>query len=127
MIGFRSLSTTPGLLTELALMKYELAYAASSFSASPSRRPPFSIFGTEPPNSVAEAVFIFDVPFQGNLLLDRRTAPREQAAQPERGPFAIGTNLNVAGKRVPLVPQDKLNAAFDWELSGKQQVAELSM
>ena len=34
------------------------------------------------------------------------------------GPFAIGTDLNIAGKRVPLVPLHKLNAGFDWEITG---------
>jgi iron complex outermembrane receptor protein len=32
-------------------------------------------------------------------------------------PFAIGTNLNVAGKQVPLVPRHKLNAGFAWDIS----------
>ncbi|MSQ87928.1 MAG: TonB-dependent receptor [Betaproteobacteria bacterium] len=31
---------------------------------------------------------------------------------------AIGTNLNVAGKLVPLVPRHKLNAGFAWDISG---------
>jgi iron complex outermembrane receptor protein len=31
-------------------------------------------------------------------------------------PFAIGTNMSLAGKTVPLVPRHKLNAAFVWEL-----------
>jgi len=38
-------------------------------------------------------------------------------------PFAIGTNLNVAGKRVPLVPQHKLNAGFAWNISGATQLS----
>lgn len=38
-------------------------------------------------------------------------------------PFAIGTNLNVAGKHVPLVPQHKLNAGFAWDISGATQLA----
>jgi iron complex outermembrane receptor protein len=38
-------------------------------------------------------------------------------------PFAIGTNLNVAGKHVPLVPQHKLNAGFAWDISGATQVS----
>jgi iron complex outermembrane receptor protein len=33
-------------------------------------------------------------------------------------PFAIGTNLEVAGRRVPLVPEHKLDAGFSWELPG---------
>lgn len=38
-------------------------------------------------------------------------------------PFAIGTNLNVAGKHVPLVPQHKLNAGFAWQISGATQLS----
>ena len=38
-------------------------------------------------------------------------------------PFAIGTNISVAGKRVPLVPVHKLNAAFAWDISGKTQLS----
>ena len=38
-------------------------------------------------------------------------------------PFAIGTNLNVAGKHVPLVPQHKLNAGFLWDINGSTQLA----
>lgn len=38
-------------------------------------------------------------------------------------PFAIGTNLNVAGKQVPLVPKHKLNAGFAWNISGSTQVS----
>jgi iron complex outermembrane receptor protein len=38
-------------------------------------------------------------------------------------PFAIGTNLNVVGKHVPLVPQHKLNAGFAWDISGATQLA----
>src|SRR5262249_10480139 len=30
------------------------------------------------------------------------------------GPFAIGTNIDIAGKHVPLVPAHKLNAGFSW-------------
>jgi iron complex outermembrane receptor protein len=37
--------------------------------------------------------------------------------------FSIGTNLNVAGKHVPLVPQHKLNAGFAWDISGATQLA----
>jgi iron complex outermembrane receptor protein len=32
------------------------------------------------------------------------------------GPFAIDSNIPVAGKTVPLVPRNKLNAAFVWDL-----------
>ena len=35
--------------------------------------------------------------------------------------FAIGTNLNVAGKYVPLVPRHKLNAGFTWDVTGSTQ------
>jgi iron complex outermembrane receptor protein len=38
-------------------------------------------------------------------------------------PFAIGTNLNVAGKQVPLVPRHKLNAGFDWDLGARTQLS----
>lgn len=38
-------------------------------------------------------------------------------------PFAIGTNLNVAGKRVPLVPRHKLNAAAVWDISGELRLS----
>jgi iron complex outermembrane receptor protein len=38
-------------------------------------------------------------------------------------PFAIGTDLNVAGKNVPLVPRHKLNAAFSWDITGSTQLA----
>ena len=34
-------------------------------------------------------------------------------------PFAIGTGLSVAGKRVPLVPEHKVNASFAWDLAPK--------
>ena len=39
------------------------------------------------------------------------------------GAFAIGTNLNVAGKRVPLVPAHKLNLGFAWEVSPRTQLS----
>jgi iron complex outermembrane receptor protein len=32
-------------------------------------------------------------------------------------PFAIGTGLSVAGKRVPLVPEHKLNASVSWDVA----------
>ncbi|MBC7804094.1 MAG: TonB-dependent receptor [Candidatus Parcubacteria bacterium] len=38
-------------------------------------------------------------------------------------PFAIGTNLSVAGKDVPLVPRHKLNAGFAWSISGATQLS----
>jgi len=34
------------------------------------------------------------------------------------GPFAIGSNIDVAGKYVPLVARHKLNAGFVWEAGG---------
>jgi iron complex outermembrane recepter protein len=40
-------------------------------------------------------------------------------------PFAIGTNLNVAGKYVPLVPRHKLNAGFNWDVTGATQLSGL--
>jgi iron complex outermembrane receptor protein len=39
------------------------------------------------------------------------------------GPFAIGSNLSVAGRRVPLVPAHKLDAGVAWDLSGRTQLA----
>ena len=38
-------------------------------------------------------------------------------------PFAIGTNLNVAGKQVPLVPRHKLNAGFAWDITGATRLS----
>ncbi len=38
-------------------------------------------------------------------------------------PFAIGTNLNVAGKHVPLVPRHKLNIGAAWDLTGATQLS----
>ena len=38
-------------------------------------------------------------------------------------PFAIGTNLSVAGKQVPLVPRHKLNAGFAWDITAATQLA----
>jgi iron complex outermembrane receptor protein len=38
-------------------------------------------------------------------------------------PFAIGTNLSVAGKQVPLVPRHKLNAGLTWEVTGETQLS----
>ena len=37
--------------------------------------------------------------------------------------FAIGTNLNVAGKQVPLVPRHKLNAGFTWDISAATRLS----
>jgi iron complex outermembrane receptor protein len=33
------------------------------------------------------------------------------------GPFAIGTNIPIGGKTVPLVPEQKFNLAFAWDLA----------
>ncbi|HTL25033.1 MAG TPA: TonB-dependent receptor [Burkholderiales bacterium] len=38
------------------------------------------------------------------------------------GPFAIGTNLDIAGKHVPLVPTHKLNAGFAWNPTPRSQL-----
>jgi len=45
-----------------------------------------------------------------------------EGALPGAG-FSIGTNLSVAGKRVPLVPAHKLNAGFFWDLDGKTRLS----
>jgi len=37
--------------------------------------------------------------------------------------FAIGTNMNIVGKKVPLVPEHKLNAGFAWEVAAKTRVS----
>ena len=39
------------------------------------------------------------------------------------GPFAIGTNLDIAGRKVPLVPQHKLNLGFAWDAAAKTRVS----
>jgi len=38
-------------------------------------------------------------------------------------PFAIGTNMSVAGKHVPLVPVHKLNVSAAWEITGRTQLS----
>ena len=38
-------------------------------------------------------------------------------------PFAIGTNLAITGKKVPLVPQHKLNAGFSWDAAPKTRIS----
>jgi iron complex outermembrane receptor protein len=38
-------------------------------------------------------------------------------------PFAIGTNMSVAGRRVPLVPAHKLNLGAAWDLSARTQLS----
>lgn len=37
--------------------------------------------------------------------------------------FAIGSNLAIAGKRVPLVPEHKLNAGFAWDVASKTRLS----
>ena len=37
--------------------------------------------------------------------------------------FAIGTNLNVAGKQVPLVPRHKLNAGLAWDVTAATRLS----
>ncbi|HSH07684.1 MAG TPA: TonB-dependent receptor [Burkholderiales bacterium] len=39
------------------------------------------------------------------------------------GPFAIGTDLDIAGKRVPLVPEHKLNLSALWNLDARTQLS----
>ena len=39
------------------------------------------------------------------------------------GPFAIGTNLDIAGRKVPLVPENKLNLGFSWDAAAKTRVS----
>ena len=39
------------------------------------------------------------------------------------GPFAIGTNLDIAGRKVPLVPENKLNLGFSWAAAAKTRVS----
>lgn len=37
--------------------------------------------------------------------------------------FAIGTNLDITGKKVPLVPEHKLNAGFAWDVAAKTRLS----
>ena len=39
------------------------------------------------------------------------------------GPFVIGTDLSIAGKRVPLVPAHKLNLALAWDLAARARLS----
>lgn len=39
------------------------------------------------------------------------------------GPFVIGTDLSIAGKRVPLVPVHKLNLALAWDLAARTRLS----
>jgi iron complex outermembrane receptor protein len=39
------------------------------------------------------------------------------------GPFAIGTNLPLAGKTVPLVPRHKLNLGFAWDIAERTRLS----
>jgi iron complex outermembrane receptor protein len=39
------------------------------------------------------------------------------------GPFVIGTNLEIAGKRVPLVPEHKLNLGLAWDVAARTRLS----
>ena len=39
------------------------------------------------------------------------------------GPFAIGTDLSIAGKRVPLVPEHKVNLALAWDIAPRTRLS----
>jgi iron complex outermembrane receptor protein len=39
------------------------------------------------------------------------------------GPFVIGTDLSIAGKRVPLVPEHKLNLAVAWDIGPRTRLS----
>jgi iron complex outermembrane receptor protein len=39
------------------------------------------------------------------------------------GPFAIGSNLSIAGRRVPLVPEHKLNLGLAWEVAARTRLS----
>jgi iron complex outermembrane recepter protein len=39
------------------------------------------------------------------------------------GPFAIGSNMNVAGRTVPLVPRHKLNLALIWDIAARTRAS----
>ncbi|CAN0237621.1 unnamed protein product, partial [Phaeothamnion confervicola] len=39
------------------------------------------------------------------------------------GAFAIGTNLDITGKKVPLVPEHKLNVGFSWDVASRTRVS----
>jgi iron complex outermembrane receptor protein len=39
------------------------------------------------------------------------------------GPFAIGTDLSIAGKRVPLVPEHKMNLAVAWDIAPRTRLS----
>jgi iron complex outermembrane receptor protein len=39
------------------------------------------------------------------------------------GPFAIGTGLSIAGKRVPLVPEHKLNLGVAWDIKPRTRLS----
>jgi outer membrane receptor protein involved in Fe transport len=38
-------------------------------------------------------------------------------------PFAIGTNMPIAGKTVPLVPRHKLNLGLAWDIAARTQLS----
>jgi len=39
------------------------------------------------------------------------------------GPFVIGSNLSIAGKRVPLVPEHKLNLGLAWDFAARTRLS----
>jgi iron complex outermembrane receptor protein len=39
------------------------------------------------------------------------------------GPFVIGTNLSIAGNRVPLVPEHKLNLGIAWDIDARTRLS----
>lgn len=39
------------------------------------------------------------------------------------GPFVIGSNMSIAGKRVPLVPEHKLNLGLAWEVAARTRLS----
>ena len=39
------------------------------------------------------------------------------------GPFVIGSNLSIAGKRVPLVPEHKLNLGLAWDVAARTRLS----
>jgi iron complex outermembrane receptor protein len=39
------------------------------------------------------------------------------------GPFVIGTNLSIAGNRVPLVPEHKLNLGVAWDIDARTRLS----
>lgn len=39
------------------------------------------------------------------------------------GPFVIGSNMSIAGKRVPLVPEHKLNLGLAWDIAARTRLS----